>query len=191
MNAQIVKLFGVVLVLYALLLGFTSYWSIFDAEGLEENVANRRPLLEEQRIKRGEILAADGSGDRPLGPAGARAATRSSSATTRRATSTATRSATASSSAAGSASSSRTTTSWSATRPSSSRSSTSSAARPGGLQRAVGARPRGASGPRIDALGGQNGSVVALGPSDRRGAGDGQRPDLRPERRRAERLRGS
>ena len=31
-NPQIVKLFGFVLVLYALLFGFTSYWSIFDAE---------------------------------------------------------------------------------------------------------------------------------------------------------------
>ena len=61
MNPQIVKLFGVVLVLYALLFGFTSYWSIFDSEGLEANVANKRPLLEEQRIKRGRILAADGT----------------------------------------------------------------------------------------------------------------------------------
>jgi penicillin-binding protein A len=60
-NSQIVKLFGVVLVLYALLFGFTSYWSIFDAEGLEANVANKRPLLEEQRIERGEILASDGT----------------------------------------------------------------------------------------------------------------------------------
>ena len=59
-NAQIVKLFGFVLVLYALLFGFTSYWSIFDAEGLEANTANQRPLLEEQRIERGEILAHDG-----------------------------------------------------------------------------------------------------------------------------------
>ena len=32
MNRQIVKLFGFVLVLYALLFGFTSYWSVFDAE---------------------------------------------------------------------------------------------------------------------------------------------------------------
>ncbi len=61
MNAQIVKLFGLIVVLYAVLLGFTSYWSIFEAQGLKENTANRRPLLEEQRIKRGEILAADGS----------------------------------------------------------------------------------------------------------------------------------
>ena len=61
MNPQIVKLFTFILVLFALLFGFTSYWSIFDAEGLENNVANKRPLLEEQRIDRGDILAADGS----------------------------------------------------------------------------------------------------------------------------------
>jgi len=60
-NPQIVKLFGFILVLYALLFGFTSYWSIFDADGLEANVANKRPLLEEQRIDRGEILASDGT----------------------------------------------------------------------------------------------------------------------------------
>jgi penicillin-binding protein A len=61
MNRQIVKLFGFLLILYALLFAFTSYWSIFDAEDLEANQANRRPLLEEQQIKRGDILAADGS----------------------------------------------------------------------------------------------------------------------------------
>jgi peptidoglycan glycosyltransferase len=59
-NGPIVKLFGVVLVLYALLFGFTSYWSIFDAEGLENNIANKRPLLEEQQIERGDILSIDG-----------------------------------------------------------------------------------------------------------------------------------
>src|SRR5262245_40139136 len=61
MNPQIVKLFGFLLVLYALLFGFTSYWAIFDADGLEANVANKRPLLKEQRIERGEILAHDDS----------------------------------------------------------------------------------------------------------------------------------
>ncbi|MSO41333.1 MAG: hypothetical protein EXQ70_05460 [Solirubrobacterales bacterium] len=61
MNSQIVKLFGLVIVLYALLLGFTSYWSIFDANDLKANTANRRPLLEEQRIHRGDILASDGT----------------------------------------------------------------------------------------------------------------------------------
>ncbi|HEX3562482.1 MAG TPA: penicillin-binding protein 2 [Solirubrobacterales bacterium] len=61
MNRQIVKLFGVILVLYALLFGFTSYWSVFDSSSLKANTANRRPLLEEQRIHRGSILADDGS----------------------------------------------------------------------------------------------------------------------------------
>jgi peptidoglycan glycosyltransferase len=60
-NRQIVKLFGFIVVLYALLFGFTSYWSIFDANSLEANSANRRPLLEEQQIKRGTIFARDGS----------------------------------------------------------------------------------------------------------------------------------
>jgi penicillin-binding protein A len=60
-NRQIVKLFGFILVLYALLFGFTSYWSIFDSDSLEANSANRRPLLEEQQIKRGTIFADDGS----------------------------------------------------------------------------------------------------------------------------------
>jgi peptidoglycan glycosyltransferase len=61
MNAQIVKLFGFVVALYALILGFTSYWSVFEAKGLKDNLANKRPLLEEQQIHRGEILASDGS----------------------------------------------------------------------------------------------------------------------------------
>ncbi|MDX6606775.1 MAG: penicillin-binding protein [Solirubrobacterales bacterium] len=61
MNRQIVKLFGVILVLYALLFGFTSYWSVFDSSSLKANTANRRPLLEEQKIQRGDILADDGT----------------------------------------------------------------------------------------------------------------------------------
>ena len=61
MNRQIIKLFGFLLLLYALLFGFTSYWSIFDSSSLKANQANRRPLLEEQTIHRGSILAADGS----------------------------------------------------------------------------------------------------------------------------------
>ena len=60
MNTQIVRLFGVILALYALLFFFTSYWSVFDAEGLENNTANKRPLLKQQRIDRGDILAFDG-----------------------------------------------------------------------------------------------------------------------------------
>jgi penicillin-binding protein A len=61
MNTQIVKLFGFLLILYALLFGFTSYWSVFDSDSLKANTANRRPLLEEQKIHRGDILADDNS----------------------------------------------------------------------------------------------------------------------------------
>jgi len=60
-NRQIVKLFGFIVVLFAVLVGFTSYWSVFDAKALKEEEANKRPLLEQQQIRRGRILAADGT----------------------------------------------------------------------------------------------------------------------------------
>jgi peptidoglycan glycosyltransferase len=60
-NRQIVKLFSLVVVLFAVLIGFTSYWSVFDAKALKEKTANKRPLLEQQQIERGRILAADGT----------------------------------------------------------------------------------------------------------------------------------
>jgi penicillin-binding protein A len=61
MNRQIVKLFAFIVVLFGVLVGFTSYWSVFDAEALKEKNANKRPLLEQQQIPRGRILAADGT----------------------------------------------------------------------------------------------------------------------------------
>ena len=60
MNRQIIKLFAFVVVLFGILVGFTSYWSVFDAKALKEKNANKRPLFEEQQIRRGRILAADG-----------------------------------------------------------------------------------------------------------------------------------
>jgi peptidoglycan glycosyltransferase len=60
-NRQIVKLFGLVVVLFAVLIGFTSYWAVFDASALKRKEANKRPLLEQQQIRRGRILAADGT----------------------------------------------------------------------------------------------------------------------------------
>jgi penicillin-binding protein A len=60
-NRQIVKLFGLTVVLFAVLVGFTSYWSVFDAEALKEKDANKRPLLEQQQIRRGRIVADDGT----------------------------------------------------------------------------------------------------------------------------------
>jgi penicillin-binding protein A len=61
MNRQIVKLFAFLVVLFAVLVAFTSYWSVFEAEALKEKTANARPLLEQQQIERGRILAADGT----------------------------------------------------------------------------------------------------------------------------------
>lgn len=61
MNRQIVQLFAFVVALFAVLIGFTSYWSVFDAKALKEENANKRPLLEQQQIRRGRILAADGT----------------------------------------------------------------------------------------------------------------------------------
>jgi peptidoglycan glycosyltransferase len=59
-NRQIIKLFAFIVALFAVLVGFTSYWSVFDAKALKEKNANKRPLLEQQQIKRGRILTADG-----------------------------------------------------------------------------------------------------------------------------------
>ncbi|MGH2940182.1 MAG: peptidoglycan D,D-transpeptidase FtsI family protein [Solirubrobacterales bacterium] len=61
MNRQIIKLFGFIIVLFAILIGFTSWWSVFDAKALKEQKYNQRPLLEQQQIPRGRILADDGS----------------------------------------------------------------------------------------------------------------------------------
>ncbi|HEU4462029.1 MAG TPA: penicillin-binding transpeptidase domain-containing protein, partial [Solirubrobacterales bacterium] len=61
MNRQIVKLFAFIVVLFGVLVGFTSWWSVFDAEALKEKNANKRTLLEQQQIPRGRILAADGT----------------------------------------------------------------------------------------------------------------------------------
>ena len=61
MNRQIIKLFSFIVVLFAILIGFTSWWSVFDAKALKEESVNKRPLFEQQQIPRGRILAADGA----------------------------------------------------------------------------------------------------------------------------------
>jgi peptidoglycan glycosyltransferase len=60
-NRQIVKLFAFTVILFAVLIGFTSYWAVFDAQALKKKDANKRPLLEQQQIRRGRVLAADGT----------------------------------------------------------------------------------------------------------------------------------
>jgi penicillin-binding protein A len=60
-NRQIVQLFSVFALLFGVLVVFTSRWTVIEAESLADNPNNRRPLIEEQRIPRGLILASDGT----------------------------------------------------------------------------------------------------------------------------------
>ncbi len=59
MNQPIARLFTVVLVMFALLVAFTSRWTIFDATALKNNKDNERPGLEQEYVQRGEIVADD------------------------------------------------------------------------------------------------------------------------------------
>ena len=61
MNRPIVRLYGLVVLLFALLIAFTSRWTVFEASSLRSNPLNRRALLEQERIARGPILADDGT----------------------------------------------------------------------------------------------------------------------------------
>lgn len=60
MNVPVVRLFGLVIVLFGLLVAFTSRWTVFEAEALRDHPENRRVLFAEQQIKRGIIRSADG-----------------------------------------------------------------------------------------------------------------------------------
>ena len=61
MSAQIVRLFAVIVVLFALLIVWTTRWSVIDASKLDSNALNRLTLVQELRIKRGNIYASDGT----------------------------------------------------------------------------------------------------------------------------------
>jgi penicillin-binding protein A len=61
MNRPIVRLYGLVVLLFALLVAFTSRWTIFEASSLRDNSLNKRAVLEQQHIDRGPIVAADGT----------------------------------------------------------------------------------------------------------------------------------
>jgi len=60
-NARIVHLFTFVVLLFAVLVGFTSWWSVLDANNLKDQRVNKRPLFAAQQIRRGRILADDGT----------------------------------------------------------------------------------------------------------------------------------
>jgi peptidoglycan glycosyltransferase len=61
MNAPIGRLYVLFLIMFLVLIGFTSRWTVFEADALNDNPLNRRSVFEEQRIKRGLIRAADGT----------------------------------------------------------------------------------------------------------------------------------
>jgi peptidoglycan glycosyltransferase len=50
-----------VVLLFVLLIGWTSRWTVFEASKLDNNSLNVRTLIDELKIKRGRILAADGT----------------------------------------------------------------------------------------------------------------------------------
>lgn len=61
MNRQIGRLFIGATLLIVVLAVFTARWTVLQADALKAQPLNRRPLLEQQQIPRGLILARDGS----------------------------------------------------------------------------------------------------------------------------------
>jgi peptidoglycan glycosyltransferase len=59
-SSQIMKLFAVIVVLFALLVVWTTRWTVIDATALNHNALNSRTLITTLRIKRGRILADNG-----------------------------------------------------------------------------------------------------------------------------------
>ena len=69
MNRPVIRLYVLLIVLFAVLVGFTSRWAVFDAAALRNNPNNHRQVLEEQLIQRGLIRARNGevlAGNRQL-----------------------------------------------------------------------------------------------------------------------------
>jgi len=61
MNRPIGHLFIVALLMFAVLVGFTSWWTIVRADELDKSPLNSRALVRSLKIRRGTIYAADGS----------------------------------------------------------------------------------------------------------------------------------
>lgn len=60
MNAPIVRIFAFALLLFALLVAWTSRWTVLEADDLEARAENRRSLIAEQQVQRGSIRSVDG-----------------------------------------------------------------------------------------------------------------------------------
>jgi peptidoglycan glycosyltransferase len=61
MNKPILRIFIFLVLLFGLLLVWTTRWTVIDASQLQNNPLNVRTLLDELKIKRGRILADDGT----------------------------------------------------------------------------------------------------------------------------------
>jgi peptidoglycan glycosyltransferase len=61
MNRAILRLFGVMTLLFAVLVAFTSRWTVFSATALQNNPLNRLALYASEKVKTGSLLADDGA----------------------------------------------------------------------------------------------------------------------------------
>ena len=61
MTGPILRLFGLIVLLFALLIIWTTRWTVIDAHSLNDNPLNHRALIDSLKIKRGRILAGDGT----------------------------------------------------------------------------------------------------------------------------------
>ncbi|MGE4425603.1 MAG: peptidoglycan D,D-transpeptidase FtsI family protein [Solirubrobacteraceae bacterium] len=61
MNTSIRNLFVVLVLLFGLLIAFTSRWTVFEEGELRADTQNRRDVIRAERVPRGRILAADGT----------------------------------------------------------------------------------------------------------------------------------
>jgi len=61
MSTPIMRLFATIVLLFAILVFWTSRWSVLGAKDLRDNALNKRPLLAALHVKRGAIKAADGT----------------------------------------------------------------------------------------------------------------------------------
>jgi peptidoglycan glycosyltransferase len=61
MNRAIVRLFAVMVLLFAVLVAFTSRWTVFSATALQNNPLNKLGFYASEKIKTGDLLADNGS----------------------------------------------------------------------------------------------------------------------------------
>ena len=61
MNRSIIRLFGVVILLFMILVAWTSRWTVFSATALQNNPLNRLEFYASLKVKRGPIIADNGA----------------------------------------------------------------------------------------------------------------------------------